>query len=158
MFTAIEALCVPTVCSPLTNQYISSVHDLDEFRGLDFANYEGNTTSLAIGVLIGIDFYHSLITGITLRSKAGPVACGSKLGYALGGRIGGSTIQSHCFETHLLRSCVETDVEPDGLRQDLQKFWNVAEISHIDLWYVTTRKPQKSARYLMRLAVLMDPL
>ena len=99
------------------------MHDLDEFRGLDFADYEGNTTNPAIGVLIGIDFYHSLITGITLRSKAGPVACGSKLGYVLGGRIGGSIIQSHCFETHLLRSCVETDVEPDGLRQDLQKFW-----------------------------------
>ena len=129
MFTAIEALCVPTVCSPLTNQYISSVNDLDEFRGLDFADYEGNTTNPAIGVLIGINFYHSLITGITLRSKAGPVACGSKLGYALGSRIGGSIIQSHCFETHLLRSCVETDVEPDGLRQDLQKFWSVAEIS-----------------------------
>ena len=123
MFTAIEALCVQTVCSPLTKQYISSVHDLDEFRGLDFADYEGNTTNPAIGVFVGIHFYHCLITGITLRNKAGPVACGSKLGYALGGRIGGSTIQSHCFETHLLRSCVETDVEPDGLRQDLQKFW-----------------------------------
>ena len=35
--------------------------------GLDFADdYEGNTTNPAIGVLIGIDFYHSLITGITL--------------------------------------------------------------------------------------------
>ena len=85
LFTTIDALCVPTVCSPLTNQYISSVHDLDEFRGLGFADYEGNTTNLAIGVLVGIDFYHNLITGITLRSKAGPMACGSKLGYVLQG-------------------------------------------------------------------------
>ena len=98
------------------------MHDLEEFRRLDFVDYEGNTRNLAIGVLVGIYFYHSLITGITLRSKGGPVACGSKLGYILGGRIVGNTIQSHCFETHLLRTCVETDLEPDGLHQDLQTF------------------------------------
>ena len=66
MFTTIE----------VTNQYISSVHDLDELGGgggggLEFADYEGNSPNLAVGVLVVINFYHSIITGTTLRSKAG---------------------------------------------------------------------------------------
>ena len=105
------------------------LHDLDEFRGLEFADYEGSSSNLAVGVSFGIDFYRNLITGTTLRSKAGPVACSSKLRYILGGRIGSNITQSHCFETHLLRFCVETDIEPNGLRQNLQKFWNVEETS-----------------------------
>ena len=43
--------------------------------------------------------------------------------------LGGVPSSLHCFETHLLRSCVETDVKPDGLRQDLHKLWNLEEIS-----------------------------
>ena len=32
VFMCIEALCVPTICSPLTNQNLSSVQGLSEFR------------------------------------------------------------------------------------------------------------------------------
>ena len=40
VFMCIEALCVPTICSPLTNQNLSSVQGLSEFRGLQFADFE----------------------------------------------------------------------------------------------------------------------
>ena len=40
VFMCIEALCVPTICSPLTNQNLSSVQELSEFRGLQFADLE----------------------------------------------------------------------------------------------------------------------
>ena len=42
--------------------------------GLEFVDYEGNFPNLAVGVLVVINFYHSLITGTTLRSKVGSVA------------------------------------------------------------------------------------
>ena len=43
-FTFVEALCVPTICSPLTNQPHSSAHELLEFAGLEFPDLAHNTT------------------------------------------------------------------------------------------------------------------
>ena len=39
-FTFVEALCIPTICSPPTRQPLSSVHELPEFAGLNFADFE----------------------------------------------------------------------------------------------------------------------
>jgi hypothetical protein len=53
VFMCIEALCVPTICSPLTNQNLSSVQGLSEFRGLQFAYFEHqDSTNLPVGILI----------------------------------------------------------------------------------------------------------
>ena len=101
-FTFVEALCVPTTCSPLTNQPLSSAHELPEFTGLEFA-----------------DFAHWL----------GPVACGTRMGWVLCGRMGSNASDTHCFETHLLRASVEQPETDTHLRQELDKFWNVENIN-----------------------------
>ena len=38
-FTFVESLRLPTICSPLTNQPLSSAHELPEFAGLKFADF-----------------------------------------------------------------------------------------------------------------------
>ena len=127
-FTLIEALCVPTICSPLTNQFISKARNLKEFKDLQFADHEGNSTNLPVGILIGVDYYHTFMTGKVVRSQAGPVACGTKLGWVISGSIGPNSPDLHCFETHILRVSVECRETSDSLRQDLDKFWAVETI------------------------------
>ena len=129
-FTFVEALCVPTICSPLTNQPLSSAHELPEFAGLEFADFAHKQHhSLPVGILIGIDFYHVFMTGKVIRSKLGPVACKTKVGWVLSGRMGSSALDMHCFEMHLLRALVEQPETDTHLRQELDKFWNVESIN-----------------------------
>ena len=98
-----EALCVPTICSPLTNQNLSSVQGLSEFRGLQFADFEHQgSTNLPVGILIGIDYYHTFMTGEIIKSKDCPVASGTKVGWVVSGRLGSPSADMHCLETHLL--------------------------------------------------------
>ena len=94
-FTFVEALCVPTICSP---QPLLSAHELPEFAGLEFADFAHKQhQSLPVGILIGIDFYHVFMTGKVIRSKLGPVACKTRVGWVLSGRMGSSALDMHCF-------------------------------------------------------------
>ena len=123
--TFVEAPCVPTICSPLTNQPLSSAHELPEFAGLEFADFAHKQHhSLPVGISIGIDFYHVFMTGKVIRSKLSPVACKTRVGSVLSGRMGSSALDMHCFETHLLRASVEQPETDTHLRQELDKFWN----------------------------------
>ena len=126
--TSVEALCVPTICSPLTNKFISKTHDLEEFEDLELADHEGDSPNLPVGILIGVDYYHTFMTGKVVRSKAGPVACGTKVGWVVSGKIGAGPPDLHCFETHILRASVECKETSDALRQNLDKFWSVETI------------------------------
>ena len=86
------------------------------------------STTLPVGILIGIDFYHAFMTGKIIRSKDGPIACGTKLGWVISGRLGSGSPDLHCFETYLLRTAVEEVDLTDNLRHDLDKFWAVENI------------------------------
>ena len=127
-FTLIEALCVPTICSPLTNQHIAITRELEEFKDLKFAKCISDSTTLSVGILIGIDFYHAFMTGKIIRSKDGPIACGTRLGWVISGRLGSGSPNLHFFETYLLRTAVEEVDLTDILRNDLDKFWAVKNI------------------------------
>ena len=127
-FTLIEALCVPTICSPLTSQHIASAKNIVEFRNLEFADHNDSLSPLPVGILVGIDFYHAFMTGRIARSKDGPVACGTRLGWVISGRLGSSSPDLHCFETHLLRTTAEVEHTTDTLRDHLDKFWATESI------------------------------
>ena len=127
-FTFVEALCVPTICSPLTNQPINNACKLPEFNNLEFADFEHNHPSLPVGILIGIDYYHTFMTDQVVKSNAGPVACRTRVGWVLSGRFGSPSSDMHCFETHLLRASVEQRETDQDLRHDLEKFWNVESV------------------------------
>ena len=105
------------------------MHELPEFAGLEFADFEHKQhQNLPVGILIGIDFYHVFMTGKVIRSKLGPVACKTRVGWVLSGRIGSSASDMHCFETHLIRASVEQSESDISLRQELDEFWNVESI------------------------------
>jgi hypothetical protein len=65
------------------------------------------------------------MTGKIIRSKDGPIACGTRLGWVISGRLGSGSPNLHCFETYLWRTAVEEVDLTDILRNDLDKFWAV---------------------------------
>ena len=119
---------MPTICSPLTSQHIASAKNIVEFRNLEFADHNDSLSPLPVGILVGIDFYHAFMTGRIVRSKDGPVACGTRLGWVISGRLGSSSPDLHCFETHLLRTTAEVEHTTDTLRDHLDKFWATESI------------------------------
>ncbi|CAB4014228.1 Hypothetical predicted protein [Paramuricea clavata] len=123
-----EALCVPTICSPLTNQPIDSACNLPEFKNLELADFGHDQPGLPVGILVGIDYYHTFMTNRVVKSQAGPVACRTRVRWVLSGRFGSPSPDMHCFEIHLLRATVEQRHTDRDLREDLEKFWNVESI------------------------------
>ena len=79
----IDVLCFPTLCSP-----ISSEIDLRKYptlSELDLADYSKESSHNTIDVLVGSDFYWTLVTGEIVKTNKGPVAICSKLGWLLSG-------------------------------------------------------------------------
>ncbi|XP_057292161.1 uncharacterized protein LOC130614736 [Hydractinia symbiolongicarpus] len=122
----IEAIAVPNICAPLSNQnakyYADNYEHLKRLKLADFSNGE---TRLNVHVLIGLDHYYSFITGEVVRDpRGGPIAINSKLGWILSGGEQSKANESSCMEVHACR----VDTENTILRDELNKFWQIESI------------------------------
>ena len=82
----ISALCLPLICSPLKKQPLNYVQNLPEFAKSNFPN-TGDTEN-EIDLLIGSDFYWSLVTGnVKALEKSSLVAIETKLGWVFSGPV-----------------------------------------------------------------------
>ena len=71
----ITALVVPVVCDPVCHQPISFTQGTyDYLSGLDLADSSTSGADLDIDVLVGSDYYWTLVTGHVLRNQDGPTA------------------------------------------------------------------------------------
>jgi len=69
--TYIEALCVPLVCSKLEEQSIEHF-DLQKYKYLyDLQLADENVSEKSVDILIGLDYYYTLISGKTIRGRGG---------------------------------------------------------------------------------------
>ena len=85
-YLEISALWLPLICLPLKKQPLSYVQNLLEFVELDFA--DTGDTGNGIDLLIGSDFYWSLVTGnVKALEKSSLVAIETKLGWVLSGPV-----------------------------------------------------------------------
>ena len=128
----VEALCIPTLCSPLSNQSFSESKRFEHLASLDLADDFVNDLPVDVQILIGCDFYHSFFTGRTIyRGNECPTASESIVGWVLSGPTGRAAPNggSHCMESHVLRC--ETH-ENDVLKQELSKFWEIENIGDGD--------------------------
>ena len=82
----IQAYVVPVICGPLTQQPIELAQcSYEHLRGLPLADKAG-ARDLAVNILIGADYYWSLVEGTVIRGAPWePVALATKLGYVLSG-------------------------------------------------------------------------
>ena len=91
---------------------------------------------MEVQILVGLDFYHFFFTGKTVRTKGGPTANETVLGWVLSGPIGvenfsDSSFTNYC-SSHALRCSVEPVERVDPLRKDLERFWKVESLEGTD--------------------------
>ena len=106
-------------------------------KDLVLADYDHDSSQFHVGVLIGLDHYHSFFTGHVIKTNGGPVANETILGWVLSGPISSTEKSSHtnfCTTSHVRRCSFEacpasTD---DTLRKDLDKFWAVENVAGSD--------------------------
>ena len=136
-YVFVEAMCVPVICCPLTRQCISlAQRKFEHLKGLDLADFGGDGSGESmVGILVGVDLYHSFISGKIVKGLYGPVASESVLGWILSGPVtsGNSFSTQFCFETHSMRSDLRGfGEEVDELRNDLTRFWTAETIGDGD--------------------------
>ena len=88
----VTATVVPKICDNISYERIKwHALDYDCFKELPFADKsitgKYNNNNQSIDILIGADYYWSFIEDHIIRTKKGPVAIKSKLGYVISGPI-----------------------------------------------------------------------
>ena len=82
----IEALVVPQICSPITNQMVTRVsQNYPHLKNLKLTD-SFDEQLMNIDILIGTGFYHTFFTDEIIRGKSNePVALSSRFGWVLSG-------------------------------------------------------------------------
>ena len=79
---------VPMICEPLVTQPISTcIEENRHLASLDLADFADTSSNLEVDILIGSDYYWSLVTGEICCGDSGPIAIHTKLGWVLSGPI-----------------------------------------------------------------------
>ena len=125
----VTALVVPLICSHLASQPITASRESHEhLLGLELADSANGSDNLEVDVLIGSDWYWSLVTGRVIRRKTGPTAVHTKVGWILSGPATKQVAVNLTLSspTHTLK--VDTfKVEP-SLDDQLQQFWELESL------------------------------
>lgn len=125
----VTALVVPLICSHLASQPITASRESHEhLLGLELADSADGSDNLEVDVLIGSDWYWSLVTGRVIRRKTGPTAVHTKVGWILSGPATKQVAVNLTLSspTHTLK--VDTfKVEP-SLDDQLQQFWELESL------------------------------
>lgn len=133
LFVFIEALCVPSICSPLSNQSSHKAkYTHSHLSNLSLADEGVDELECNVELLIGLDYYHSFFSGQMRKGESGPVALESILGWVLSGPLSTKSCKSnsHCFEAHTMRCDVSyVSKKDDTIRNELSKFWQVEEVT-----------------------------
>ena len=131
----IDAYVVPLICSPVSNQCIEFArNNYPHLIDLPLADNSTGETSLEIELLIGADYYYSLVFGQTVRSATGqgPTAIEARLGYVISGPIeiqngdNSANMNLNITSTHFIKieSNTVEELHPPSLNFDVSKFWD----------------------------------
>ena len=131
-----EAYCVPTICSPISNQSIKvALEEYPHLCGLNLADSStlSGDNDVEVDILIGADYYWKFVTGTIKRgNKPGPVAVLTRLGWVLSGTViqerqRSPVCTTNLNTTHVLRIHAEPVLPnpTDHLQKQLEKFWDL---------------------------------
>ena len=123
----IEALCVPYICSPLNNPNLDAIQETFSYlKGLNLAETLPPGRLPNIEILVGLDYYYSLVSGKTIRSPRysnTPVAIESSLGWIICGHA--QDFKNQNYRTLLTSTTDVINYEQDELKNDLRYFWEI---------------------------------
>lgn len=122
----------PVICSSLPA--VVNACEYEHLNGLELADGESPDSRKSIDLLVGSDYYWSIVTGDTVVGDVGPVALGSKLGWLLSGPLNeyGSTliVQSNLVITpDVVNPMMPND---DPLTSMLHRFWDTESLGITD--------------------------
>jgi len=113
----ISVLVVPKISQPLRNLPFSYVKELPYLKGIRFIHAISDNQEFNISVLIGADFYWSIVQETVIRGP-GPTTVQSKLGYLLSGPL---NLSNHSQE---ITNAFHVSVSPN-IEQIIEKFWTI---------------------------------
>ena len=124
----LNALSFPTICSSVPSPVDLSAYPM--LSELELADHDATFNQNHIDILIGSDFYWSLVTGEIIRTKGELIAACSTLGWLISGPVEASStgklIHTH---GHLAISCFTesnfSESPDDQLVTTLKKFWEI---------------------------------
>jgi hypothetical protein len=120
------------ICEPLATQPIPAcIEENQHLASLDLADFADTSSRFKVDILIGSDYYWSLVTGEICRGDSGPIAIHTKLGWVLSGPIALSDSEQssvNLITTHVLKADVlQPTLEP--LNDTLRSFWELESLS-----------------------------
>ena len=128
---------VDTICSSQPSYRLSG---LSSFSDLDMADeFDPRDSEMPIAVLVGADHYYKIVTDSTVRSKAGPVALSSRIGWLASGML--AIPDDVRKEADVLQvSCSQSS--QDALQDELREFWSIEHLG------ITPSECEDSADFL----------
>ena len=130
----LQALCVPLICSPLENpnlRYVKENYEYLEKLKLAQVDTSGGD-SLKIDLLIGIDYYYTLITGKIIKGYPHePVAVESIFGWIICANVGDNNLKDvHCNLIQTKESGFNSQLreETDDSIENLKRFWEIESV------------------------------
>ena len=123
----LKLFSVAHICEPIVNLPVD-LKLYPQLQSLDFTTDLTKCNQIKPDVLIGSDLYWSLLTGEMIKSKDGPVALDSQLGWILSGPIvvrEGMRPRT-TLVTHVLR--VDAVIENRRLERILHSFWDLESL------------------------------
>jgi len=109
---------IPTIAAPLQN-IPQRIQQLPYLRDLKLAHPISGSSSFAIDLLIGADFYWDIVGNHIVRGQ-GPTAVASKLGYALSGPLQSTKADKEAHMMNIITSL------PDTTSFDKDSFGNLS--------------------------------
>ncbi|XP_074653606.1 uncharacterized protein LOC141907762 [Tubulanus polymorphus] len=110
----IQALVIDEITEPLLVP--ASTVEIPEFKGLTLAHSIDHSENFEVELLIGADFYYQFICDEIIRTKSGPIALKSKLGYLIAGPVDLSLF-------HSINVLINLTSQPDS-----SDFWSLESI------------------------------
>lgn len=70
----VEAICIPTISSPIFTKSPISIEGYEHLSGLQLADSFPSSHEVDVNILVGLDYYYSFIENIHRTGKHGLVA------------------------------------------------------------------------------------
>ena len=138
----VEAVSVPVICSRLKNEPIdvaAAKREHEHLRNLPLVANDG-TSEFEVEIMVGMDFYYSMIENDVRKGPRGPTAVKSVFGWILCGRYdacrdsGAHTVNHFTSSTHCLMTVEspppadEIEEEDDKLKKLITNFHEVENL------------------------------